>query len=113
MHEATIVSGLIAILNRQASLRGVTRIRRVTLKVGQLKAVEPQSLEFCFDAFAEGTPAEGAELCIDHVAAKARCRTCDAETPIRRFRFQCETCGGSDLVLTAGEELYIESFEPV
>jgi len=56
--------------------------------------------------------AEGAELHIDHVPARARCRTCHSETAIRRFHFLCESCGGRDLTLVAGEELYIESFEP-
>jgi hydrogenase nickel incorporation protein HypA/HybF len=112
MHEASIVSSLIAILDRQARLHDVKRIRRVNLKVGQLKAVEPQALVACFEAFAEGSVADAAELCIEHVPARARCRTCQAETAIHRFHFVCETCGGGDLALTAGEELYIESFEP-
>lgn len=112
MHEAAIVSSLIAILNRQASLHGVTHIRRVSLKVGQLKAVEPQALAACFEAFAEGSVADAAELCIESVPARVRCRNCNTESVIRRFRFVCDACGGSDLAVTAGEELYIENFEP-
>jgi len=44
MHEAAIVGSLIAILNQQARLHDVKRVRRVNLKVGQLTAVEPQAL---------------------------------------------------------------------
>lgn len=111
MHEATIVAALMEIVLHQARQHGVTRVTRVNIKVGHLKAVEPQSLRACFDAFAEETVAEGAELVIDHVAARARCQNCGAETVIDRFHFQCGRCGGQDLTLTAGQELYVESFE--
>lgn len=112
MHEAAIIGGLIAILTREAKAHDVARIRRVHLKVGQLKAVDPQALTACFEAFAEDTVACGAELCIEHVPARAHCRACDAETVIRRFRFVCPACGSNDLALISGEELHIESFEP-
>lgn len=111
MHEAALSQGLIAILLAEASRHQVGAIRRVTLKVGQLKAVEPQALAFCFEQFCQGTIAEGAELVIDAVGARARCHACGNDFAVIKFRFQCTRCDSRDVGLITGEELYIESFD--
>ncbi len=111
MHEASIVFGLMRILESQAAAHGVARIRRVNLKVGKLRAVEPQALAACFEAFAEGTAAEGAELHVEHVPARGDCEDCGAGFEVRGFRLICPSCGGRRVTLTGGQELSIESFE--
>jgi len=111
MHEATIVEGLMRILETRAARHGVTAIRRVNLKVGRLRAVEPRQLVACFEMFAEGTVAEGALLAIDEVAVRARCRGCGSEFAVARYRFVCPACGSGDVEVIQGQELYIESFE--
>jgi len=111
MHDAAIVCGLMKILGRQAKAHGISRIRRVTVKVGKLKAVEPQALAACFEIFAEGTPAEGAELAIDHVPAHGKCRDCGRDFDLEGFRLLCPGCGGNRVDIAGGEDLYVESFE--
>lgn len=111
MHEAAIVEGLMRILERQAAQHGVSAIRRVNVKVGRLRAVEPQQLVSCFEMFAEGTIADGAELAVDEVPVRARCRACGREFEVPRYRFECPACGGGDVEVIQGQELYIESFE--
>lgn len=111
MHEAALSQGLVNILLAEARRHRVRSISRVWLKVGRLKAVEPQALAFCFELFTEGTLAEGAELIIDHVAARARCQACGNEFEVIKFHFQCTCCQSRDVGLLAGEELYIESFD--
>jgi len=111
VHEASIVYGLMRILEREAEAHGVTRIRRVNLRIGRLRAVEPQALLSCFEIFAEGTAAEGAELAIDHVAAQGHCGGCGADFELAGFRLVCPACGGDDVTLTGGDDLNIVSFE--
>lgn len=111
MHETALVSGLIRLLETHAARHGATHISRVRLKVGRLRAVEPQQLRLCFEMFAEGTIAEGAELLIDELGVRGRCRNCAAEFAVARYRFVCPSCAGSDIEVTQGQELYIESFE--
>jgi hydrogenase nickel incorporation protein HypA/HybF len=111
MHETAIVTGLMRIIETQAARHGTTRVNKVRLKVGRLRAVEPQQLSSCFEMFAEGTVAEGAELIIDVVEVRGRCRVCRQEFDIPRFRFECPACGGNDIEVTQGQELYIESFD--
>ena len=111
MHETAIVTGLMRIIETKAAQHGCERVTRVSLKVGRLRAVEPQQLSSCFEMFAEGTVAEGAELHIDIVGVRGRCRACATEFDVPRFRFECPNCGGNDVDVIQGQELYIESFE--
>ena len=111
MHETAIVTGLMRIIETHAAQHGATHVSRVRLKVGRLCAVEPQQLRSCFAMFAEGTIADGAELVIDEIGVRGRCRACAHEFAVARYRFVCPACGGNDIEVIAGQELYIESFE--
>ena len=111
MHETAIVAGLMRIIETQAAQHGTTHVSKVRLKVGRLRAVEPQQLCSCFEMFAEGTIADGAELLIDVIGVRGRCRSCTTEFDIPRFHFVCPACAGNDIEVIQGQELYIESFE--
>lgn len=111
MHETAIVSGLMKILTEQAALHGVARIARVNLKVGRLRGVDPRQLRACFELFAEETLADGAELVVDEVGVRGRCRACGCDFDVPRYRFECPECKGRDIAVLSGQELYIDSFE--
>ena len=108
MHELSIAEAVIAIVERHAAGR---RVHRVELKVGYLRQVVPSALEFAFEVLTDGTVLEGAELSIEHVPARARCRSCRARTTMTAFPLQCDSCGGMDLELEAGEELLVDALE--
>ncbi|HEX4386836.1 MAG TPA: hydrogenase maturation nickel metallochaperone HypA [Myxococcales bacterium] len=86
------------------------RITRIDLEVGQLSAVLPDALLFCFDAASAGTRAEGAELRIIQVPGRARCRACGAELQLSRPFGRC-ACGETDLEWLSGDELRIKQME--
>ena len=111
MHETAIVTGLIRIIETHAARVGASRVIRVKLKVGRLRAVEPQQLCSCFEMFVEGTIAEGAELVIDMLDVRGRCRACATEFDVAHYQFECPACAGNDIEVIQGQELYIESFE--
>lgn len=108
MHELAIAASVVEIATRHAAGRRVTKIH---LKAGHLRQVVPSALAFSFDLVAEGTPVEGAELEIEEVPAAGRCRACGAESRQEGFPFRCGACGGLDLEIVQGEELYVESLE--
>lgn len=108
MHELAIAGHVVEIAARHADGRPVTK---VFLKVGHLRQVVPSALSFSFDLVAQGTPVEGAELVLEEVPAAGLCRECGAESRLRTFPLLCGACGGADLEITQGEELYIESLE--
>jgi hydrogenase nickel incorporation protein HypA/HybF len=83
----------------------------VDVKVGHLRQVVPDSLTFAFELVAVGTELEGAELVIEEVPARVRCRACEVETTLERFPAHCGACGGFDVEVTGGEELLVDSLE--
>lgn len=108
MHELSIAEAVVQIASRHAAGR---RVSKVELKVGHLRQVVPSALEFAFELLINGTPLEGAELQIEDVPARGRCRDCGVQTEMRAFPLQCAHCGGWDLELTAGEELLVDALE--
>lgn len=90
---------------------GLTRLERVRVRVGELTAVEPESLRFCFDASIKGTPMEGASLDIEEVPLTGRCRSCSAEFRIESFKSSCPGCGAVSIDRLTGSELDIVSIE--
>ena len=112
MHEMGIAMQIIEIA--QASIpeeEGDIAIARVNLKVGKLAAVVADSLRFCFEIAAKETPLEGAELDIEEVPVKARCKECDTVWTIEGPAFNCEKCGSGQIEILSGRELNIESIE--
>jgi hydrogenase nickel incorporation protein HypA/HybF len=108
MHELSIAEAVVEVACRHAAGR---RVSRVELRVGHLRQVVPSALEFAFELLTDGTPLQGAELEIEDVPARGRCRECGAESQMRAFPLQCMRCGGLDLEIEAGEELLVEALE--
>ncbi len=107
MHELGITRNVVAICSERAA---GARVKRVTLEIGKLSAVLPESVRFCFDICAQGTPLEGSLLEIIEVAGAALCRDCGDEVALTRLYGRC-ACGGANLRLISGEELKIKEME--
>ena len=108
MHELAIAESVVRIAERHADGRRVTK---VYLKVGHLRQVVPSALAFGFELVAQETSVESAELVLEEVPATGKCRACGSESRLESFPLQCKACGGFDLEIVAGEELYVESLE--
>ena len=108
MHELAIAESVVHIASRHADGRQVTK---VYLKVGHLRQVVPSALAFSFELVAQGTPVEGAELETEEIPVTGKCRGCGAQSRLTEFPLQCTACGGFDLEILQGEELYVESLE--
>ncbi len=69
----------------------------------------PNSLRFCFDVCARGTPVEGADLEIVETPGRALCEACGCSVDLATPFGRC-VCGGS-LRIVAGEELRVKDME--
>jgi hydrogenase nickel incorporation protein HypA/HybF len=106
MHELSLMESVVeAIVERI----GDARVTVVRLEVGELSAVIPGSLHFCFDICTRGTPLEGSDLEIATIPGRGRCERCGVDRRIRTHADMCE-CGGYLRVL-AGEELRVKNVE--
>ena len=73
MHEMAITQSVVDAVCEHAAGR---RVHSVKLEVGELCAVVPDSMQFCFELATQGTVADGALLDLDMQPGAARCRTC-------------------------------------
>ena len=108
MHELSLSSAIVATVEKHAEGR---RVAVVTLRVGRLRQVVPETLEFYFEFVARGTSCEGARLEQEVVETRLRCDPCDAEWEIAVPAFRCPRCGGSDVAVVGGNEFQVESIE--
>jgi hydrogenase nickel incorporation protein HypA/HybF len=108
VHELSLAEAVVDIAARHAAGRPV---RTVEVRVGALRQVVPAALTFAFDLLIDGTALQGAQLAIEEVPARGRCRGCANATTVRSFPLQCSACGGFDLEVIAGEELVVEALE--
>jgi hydrogenase nickel incorporation protein HypA/HybF len=107
MHELGIANSIVEICAERA---GTERVTRVRLEIGQLSAVLPDAVRFCFDVCARNTVVEGAILEIIETPGRALCRDCNGEVAVAQFVGRCR-CGSANLLVIAGEELKISEME--
>ncbi len=108
MHELSLSSAIVNTVEKHAAGRRVTV---VSLRVGALRQVVPDTLEFYFEFVARGSVCEGAVLEQELIAVVLRCRACEHEWAIEIPAFRCPDCGGSDVAIAAGNEFEVESIE--
>ncbi len=111
MHELGITQSIVDIAAHTAREQGASRVRSVTVEIGDLAGVVADSVAFCFEACRQGTLLENAELIIETIPGKARCTSCGAENPVDQYSFACPGCGAFTLERLQGEELQIREME--
>ncbi len=109
MHEFSICQGIIeaATAALEDLPRPLPRVSGVTVKVGRLTAVIPDTLRHYFDLLAPGTALEGAALVIEEIPIRARCADCSARFEIDVLSFSCPSCGSGLVELVSGRELEV------
>lgn len=110
MHELSIAQNIISIVQETMRTRPGC-VKSVHLKIGSLSNVVVESLRFGFETLIAGTELEGARLAVEEPPVVVRCRTCAAETTIEQFELTCASCGGHDLEIIGGDELFVQYIE--
>jgi hydrogenase nickel incorporation protein HypA/HybF len=100
-----------AIVNTAIKHADDRRVRLITLRVGGMRQVVLDSLEFYFDFAARDTCCEGAGLELISVATRLRCRSCGEEWEPEIPAFRCPKCASADVEIIAGEEFEVDSIE--
>jgi hydrogenase nickel incorporation protein HypA/HybF len=108
MHELSLSRAVLDTVVKHAGERPVVL---VSLRVGLLRQVVPDTLEFYFEFVARETVCEGARLEQEIVKARLRCAACAREWEIDVPAFRCPTCGGGEVTVSAGNEFEVESIE--
>lgn len=111
MHELSLCRSILDIINEHLPAKNGRRIKKISLEIGQLAAVDESALCFCFEAIAKGTIAEDAILDISHIEGLALCVRCQKTVTLKHYYDACQSCGHFLLTVTQGEELRVKSME--
>lgn len=113
MHELSICEGILDVAT--AALEGQPRplphVTGITVRIGRLSSVVPDTLRHYFAILAPGTLLEGAALIIEEVPIRGRCADCGARFEIETLSFTCPLCGGGLVELVSGRELEVVSLD--
>jgi hydrogenase nickel incorporation protein HypA/HybF len=108
VHELSLSSAIVNTVVKHAEGRRVTVVE---LRVGTLRQVIPDTLEFYFEFVARGTVCEGARLDQELIPARLQCNGCGREWEIEIPAFRCPQCGGSDVAIVSGNEFEVEAID--
>ena len=109
MHELSLSGAIVNTVVKHAAGRPVSV---VSMRIGALRQVVPDTLEFYFGFVSKGTVCEGARLEQELIPARLRCATCESEWEIALPIFMCPGCGSAGRVeVASGEEFEVESIE--
>ncbi|MBN2008742.1 hydrogenase maturation nickel metallochaperone HypA [candidate division KSB1 bacterium] len=111
MHELSIIQSVVDIILNEMPKHGLTSISRIVLRVGAMRQVVPDSLQFAFECVQQGTPLENALLEIEHVPVNGRCATCHHDVAMQHWLDVCPLCKSGNLEIVSGKELQIKELE--
>ncbi|CAN5675967.1 hydrogenase maturation nickel metallochaperone HypA [soil metagenome] len=109
MHELSLCEAIAGVVRPHAVGRHVDIVR---VRVGALRQVVPESLEFCWSLIRQYESLPDAELELELIAAEVVCRSCAEQSEIEsRWSLLCPACGSADVDVTRGNEFLVTSLE--
>lgn len=111
MHEASLARNIIEIIDAHASMVNGRAVKSVTIRIGELTGVYPDSLLFYYSEMSKGTCAEGSVLVFEECPIKGKCRSCEMEFELKNFELNCPRCDCPQFDLTGGNEFELIKME--
>jgi hydrogenase nickel incorporation protein HypA/HybF len=111
MHEMSLIEGVLRVVEEQAVVHKFNHVKTIWLEIGELSAVDPDALSFCFEAIRPGTLAETAKMEIIRTPGLALCTDCGKQVNVAERYASCPECGSERLQINGGDEMRIKELE--
>jgi hydrogenase nickel incorporation protein HypA/HybF len=111
MHEMSIVESLLDAVREEQRAYPDSLVKTVRVRVGSLRQVVPEIMEFCYTAATRDTALADSRLEIEGIAARAQCGDCGAEFAVDEQWFECPQCRQVGARLVSGQELDLVGIE--
>lgn len=115
MHEIGIANSVLDAIRSELRLHPDATPIKVGLRVGELAGVDPDALQFSFQALIADTDLEHLTLEIESKPREHHCAACGITFRVTDYDFACPDCGNSRTGCVSGDELelaYLEMEEP-
>lgn len=111
MHEFSIIENILKTTQEVADHERIGCIKKINLVIGRMRQIVPDVFEYAFLISVKGTIAEKATLSVEYIPIKMKCSNCELIFKVPDNIYFCPGCGGVELELITGNELYIKSIE--
>ncbi|NOY59857.1 MAG: hydrogenase maturation nickel metallochaperone HypA [Calditrichaeota bacterium] len=111
MHELSIIESIVDIVLEEMPKHNLTKVTKVSLRIGDMRQVVPDAMQFGFEVVTKNTPLEDAELLIEHIPITGQCEKCKHEFLVKSWLDNCPRCEHPNIQIIAGKELEIAEFE--
>ena len=111
MHEISIAQDLSTIVLEVAGKEKLVTVTKVNISFGQMIQIVPEIFDFAFREAVRDTIAMNADVDIEILPVRIKCKNCKDEFNINNYTFSCIKCGSTDLDIIQGKELFIKSIE--
>lgn len=114
MHEMSLMGEVLNIIQEDALSKGIQKLDKVELIVGEISNVLPDALMMAFDIFKEQNPHfihQNALLLIHFEEAQAECIFCGKVYQPEQRLAQCPECLLPSGKVTSGETFQVLSYE--
>lgn len=111
MHEVGIAASVLKAVREELTARPGMRAAVVSLRIGELAGVDPESLRFGFDALVKDSDLEPLALEVEYIAREQECLECAIRFAADRYTLACPACGSLRGRCIAGDELDIASIQ--
>lgn len=112
MHEISVLSKAIDLVNQVAKDNNIEHVKKITLEVGELTGYLPIFFEKYFPIIIEGNPLyDEAKLEIKVIKGQALCNECEAFYNVMKNEGKCPVCGSREKTIISGQDFIVKNVE--
>ena len=111
MHELSIVTSIIEIVEREVKKANAQSVSKIELDIGVLSGIEMQAFDFAWQEAKPNTSIENAERTVNRIPAKTKCLDCKYQFEAENLYELCPKCDGINTELLQGKEMKVRSLE--
>lgn len=111
MHEMAIANSILEAVRAEALRLPGQRVSKVGVLIGELAGVDPDALQFCFEALVLGTDFAPLALEVEYRPRRQKCDACGHVFGASLENFPCPQCGAADSQFAEGDELQLAYLE--
>ena len=111
MHELPVTENIFKIAMEQAGAAKATKVRFITIRMGEGCDFVPEIIEEYLQIFAENTVCEGAHIVPQILPTTILCKNCGTEHKKDLNMYTCPVCGSDRLRPIIRSDLTVENIE--
>jgi len=106
-----IANSILEATQKEAQRHPGSRACKVGVRIGEMAAIDVESLRFCFDALTRDTELDGLLLDVEWCPRRHHCRNCDGVFVVSNHDCRCPNCESADTLCIGGDELELSFVE--